>query len=65
MPFSGYKTILYPDDVAVLQRAFSRICSERGIGSDSPTAEHLAAKLVELRKSGVVGEDDLLRAIAS
>lgn len=65
MPFSGYTTILYPDDVAVLQRAYSQLCRTRGIAPDSPTAQHLAAQLIELRKSGVIDEAELVKALDS
>ena len=65
MPFSSNSGILYPDDVAVLQRTFSRVCAERGIGSGGATAEHLAAKLVELRRNGIVDEAELMKALAS
>lgn len=64
MPFSQNSGIFYPDDVAVLQRTFSKVCAERGIGLGGATAEHLAAKLVELRRNGVVDETELEKALA-
>lgn len=65
MPFSRYAGILYPDDIAALQRVFTRICAERGISTRGAAAEHLAAQLVELRKSGLDSETDLLEAVVS
>jgi len=64
MPLAQYAGILYPEDIASLQHMFARLCSERGISPHSATAEQLAARLVELRRSGMVDEREMVDALA-
>ena len=65
MPFTQYDGILYPEDVDALKRTFTRLCAERGLCPGDEAAASLAAQLVELRRSGIVEEAELLEAIAS
>jgi hypothetical protein len=63
----GYfqQCVLYPNDLAMLQRVFDEIRADGGHDVASPDAEMLAAALIGLFQNGVAGEAALLAAMRS
>lgn len=55
--FSGMFT---PDELALFQRVFDKLCKEQRLAlKDSEQREHLATLIIRTFKTGVTDEDDL------
>lgn len=44
---------LTPDDLALLEKAFARVCELRGVSEASPPAQESAKVLINLYQSGI------------
>ncbi|MER8555135.1 hypothetical protein NKH37_23610 [Mesorhizobium sp. M1217] len=50
----------YPNDLAICQRVFDQVCSERKLDPSSPEVDGLAATLISLFGNGCTDEATLL-----
>ena len=57
--------VLYPCDLAMLQRVFNQVCADGGHDAASPEAEILAAALLGLFQNGMTNEAALLAEMRS
>lgn len=46
-------SVLTPEDLALLEKAFARVCELRGISQTSPPAQKSAKVLIDLYQSGI------------
>ncbi|WP_292291614.1 hypothetical protein [Mesorhizobium sp.] len=66
MPLNRYSGVFEPADLALLQRVFDRLCSERGlIQGDNEKREALAWVLISAFQNGASNEDELIRIVTS
>lgn len=63
MPIQRLGGILGPADLALLQRVFDQLCSERHLTeNDTEQREDLAGEIVSAFQSGITDETDLLQS---
>jgi hypothetical protein len=46
-------SVLTPEDLALLDKAFARVCELRGVSQASPSAQESAKVLINLYQSGI------------
>ena len=61
--FQAIDCIVYPDEIAHLQRIFDDFCAAKGIEHDSLAATDTAFFLIAIYQSGVTDEERLRLAI--
>ncbi|UCI26721.1 hypothetical protein [Mesorhizobium sp. B2-8-5] len=65
MPLSRYSESYDPDDLALLQRVFNRLCAERRLAvKDKEQREALAAELIGVFAFGITDETQLWHALS-
>lgn len=63
MPFPAYERPFDPDQVQLLRRVFLRAAMEQSAPLDTLGEDHLAARLIDLFRSGVHEEASLLQRV--
>jgi hypothetical protein len=62
-PASTHPSVYSPEDLAIMERAFQRVCIQRKFSLRGVEAGHLATKALALFKGGYRKEAGLVRAL--
>lgn len=65
MSLSAYRGVYEPDDLALVQRVFDRLCHERRLAKkDREQREYLAKVVLQTFDDGITDEADLMRTLS-